>query len=72
MYYLLNLFRLLAHLATHGGSPRRRNQGLTKKLAKGLVFQSESGPKPIDKDEEDEDAALIEGLPASTSSTSGM
>jgi hypothetical protein len=60
-----------AHLAPMEEALERRNQDY-EDIAKGLVFQSESDPKPIDKDEEDEDTSLIEGLPASSSSTSGM
>jgi hypothetical protein len=60
-----------AHLAPMEDALERRNQDF-RDIAKGLVFQSESGPKPIDQDEQDEDAPLIEGLPKSSSSTSGI
>lgn len=60
-----------AHLAPMEDALERRNQDY-QDIAKGLVFQSESGSKPIDQDEQDEDAPLIEGLPESSSSTSGM
>ena len=60
-----------AHLAPMEDALERRNQDY-KNIAKGLVFQSESSPKPIDLDEENEDAPLLEGLPESSSSTSGM
>ena len=60
-----------AHLAPMEDALERRNQDY-QGIAKGLVFQSESDPKPINQDEQDEDAPLIEGLPESSSSTSGM
>jgi hypothetical protein len=60
-----------AHLAAMEDAIARRNQDY-QDIAKGLVFQSELGPKPIDRDEQDEDAPLLEGLPESSSSTSGM
>ena len=60
-----------AHLAPMEDALDRRNQDY-ESIAKGLVFQSESTPKPISQDEETEDAPLLEGLPESSSSTSGM
>ena len=60
-----------AHLAAMEDALERRNQDY-ENIAKGLVFQSESGPKPISQDEATEDAPLLNGLPESSSSISGM
>lgn len=60
-----------AHLAPMEDAVERRNQDY-EDIAKGLVFQSESSPKPIAQDEQEEDAPLLEGLSETSSSTLGM
>lgn len=68
---ILSFIFVSAHLAAMEDAVERRNQDY-QDIAKGLVFQSETGPKPIERDEQDEHAPLLEGLPESSSSTSGM
>lgn len=68
---ILSFTFVSAHLAPMEDALQRRNQDY-ENIVKGLVFQSESSGKLLARDEQEEDAPLLEGLPESSPFASGM